>query len=275
MMRKFILFSLACVLLTACSIPNFRSEKVNQSVEKQNDHDEEVELKQLPPADIMIASIGDSLTQGVGDETNKGGYQSILATRLEEEKRIKDISMAHYGKRGLTSEGLVEKLHQSSMVNLVKQADVVIVTIGGNDVMDIVKKNYKHLQLAQFEKGMKQYEKNVNEILAIIRKNNPKGDIYLVGLYNPFDKWLNSVDEFNDIMIKWNEKSKNIASKHKGVYFVEISPIFSSKKENLIYEEDYFHPNTKGYEKMGNAIYEALKQNTILRMQQQAMKSNS
>ncbi|MEH6942613.1 DUF459 domain-containing protein [Bacillus sp. JJ722] len=274
MVKKVILFSLACVLLTACSIPNFRSEKVNQLNESQNKHDEEVELKQLPPADITIASIGDSLTQGVGDDTEKGGYQSILSTRLETEKRIKDISMAHYGKRGLTSEGLVKQLKKTSMVNLVKQADVVIVTIGGNDVMNIVKRNYKHLQIPHFEKGMVKYGKNLNEIISIIRQNNPKGDIYLVGLYNPFTKWLNSIEEFNDIMVEWNSKSKAIANKHEGVYFVEISPIFASEKDNLIYEEDYFHPNTKGYEKMGDAIYEALKQNTILRMQQQAMKNS-
>lgn len=273
MVKKIFLLSLTCILLSACSISNLRSEKTSQPIEKQTGEQKEVAFQALPPADIAIASVGDSLTQGVGDDTNKGGYQAVLATQLENEQRVKDISMAHYGKRGLTSDGLIKQLEKDSIEKMISQADVVIVTIGGNDVMNIVKRNYRHLQLPQFEKGMVTYEKNIKEIISHIRKMNPNGDIYLVGLYNPFTKWLDSIDEFNDIMVEWNQRTKAIASKEKGIYFVEISPIFSGQKENLIYEEDYFHPNSKGYEKMGNAIYESIKQNTILRMQQEKMRT--
>ncbi|MGM9925134.1 MAG: GDSL-type esterase/lipase family protein [Bacillus sp. (in: firmicutes)] len=276
MVKKFILFSLVCLFLTACSMPDFSAIKANQSqdAEKESKTEPEFVFDSFIPADITIASIGDSLTQGVGDDTDKGGYQFVLTEHLEKEKQIKDISMAHYGKRGLTSKGLIKQLQKNNVKNLVKQADVVIVTIGGNDVMSIVKQNYTHLQRPQFEKGMEQYEANLTEIISLIRDENPKGDIYLVGLYNPFTRWLNSIDEFDDIMVEWNNKTKAMTQTQKGVYFVEISPYFSSVEENLIYEEDSFHPNTKGYEKMGEAIYAEVKKNTLPRLQQQAVVEN-
>lgn len=252
MIKKTILPSLFFILITGCSLP------VNDS--KQ--------YEEISPVNINIAAIGDSLTKGVGDLTNKGGYQPILTTELENEKIIKDINISQYGKKGLSSAGLVKKVNDGTIPPIIDEADVVIITIGGNDVMNIAKKNYRRLEVDQFEAGIVQYEKNVRKIIKEIKTSNKKADIYIVGIYNPFEKWLSSIDEFDEIMVEWNNKSKSIANSLNHVYYVEISDIFQNGDENLIYDEDYFHPNSRGYELMGKAIFQEVKKNTISQLEQ-------
>jgi hypothetical protein len=48
--------------------------------------------------DIKIVSIGDSLTQGVGDETENGGYVGILDHTFEDQNL--NITIENFGKKG-------------------------------------------------------------------------------------------------------------------------------------------------------------------------------
>lgn len=280
MIKKAILLSLICVLLSSCSLSNLRTVQTShkaQNVESDQQSNTEQEdsqqmIEDFTPADLKIATIGDSLTKGIGDHTVDGGYQSTLSLHLEKDQKIKDISISHDGKKGLTSKGLAKKIENEDVMNVLRQANVIVITIGGNDVMKVVRQNFKHVKTLHFKLGMDEYEKNVRKILTSIRENNKDADIYLIGLYNPFDKWFGDIKEFDDIMVEWNERSENITKSYKDVYFVEISKFFMNREENLIYEEDYFHPNTKGYELMGNAVYEELQKHTISPITQQAKK---
>ena len=213
--------------------------------------------------DLSVASIGDSLTKGVGDETDKGGYTSFLLDRLEEAEGIDEIEFTHYGKRGLSTEGLLGKLENNTLTPVIENADVIIITIGGNDVMNIAKENYRSLKMEQFTDGIKEYEKNLHAIIRAAREINPDADMYFVGLYNPWRQWFADIKEFGRIMELWNENTGQTAGLYDDVYFVEISPLFEEGDDNLIFEEDYFHPNTKGYQLMGEAVYEAIQKNSL------------
>src|SRR5690625_298324 len=48
--------------------------------------------------ELKIVAIGDSLTQGVGDITNQGGYVGILDQTINESNSI--VQFENYGKRG-------------------------------------------------------------------------------------------------------------------------------------------------------------------------------
>ena len=69
-------------------------------------------------------------------------------------------------------------------------------------------------------------------------------------------------------MVSWNERSEEITASYEKVYFVDVAPLFLNEPENLIYEEDYFHPNIKGYEIMGDAIFESIQEHTISKLQE-------
>ena len=270
MARKWLGMLLALFVLTGCSLalPERLTTKEPDGPETPQKAEEEAveqEKEQEEPAefDLSIASIGDSLTKGVGDETEKGGYTSYLLDRLEEEEGIDEIEFTHYGKRGLSTEGLLGKLENNTVTPIIENADVIIITIGGNDVMNIAKENYRSLKMEQFTDGIEEYEKNLHAIIRKTREINPDADVYFVGLYNPWRQWFADIEEFGRIMELWNENTQEAAGEYEGVYFVEISPLFEGGDDNLIFEEDYFHPNTKGYQLMGEAVYEAIQKHSL------------
>lgn len=258
---------LVSIVLGACSFERSITVQTTEEMAHSTDKEENI-IFDFNESHVNIASIGDSLTKGVGDITENGGYLPFLLQDLEAESSIKDVTINDYGKKGLSSAGLVKNVQKEAVQKLISSADIVIITIGGNDVMNIAKKNYSHLKMNYFEEGIQTYEKNVKKVFDLIRTYNEEADVYLVGLYNPFSKWFQDIKEFNEIMVSWNERSKEITQHYKDVYFVDIAPLFSEENENLIYEGDFFHPNSKGYEIMGSAIFECIQENTISHLQE-------
>ena len=296
MLKKAIFLAIICCFLSACSFYRVdnekristKSERVEEQVEVNNGEEEIEEepftgadtfpgnkfmthqplyLEDEQTADIRITMIGDSLTEGVGDQTNNGGYRYFLSEKLLEEPSINQIHFGAFGKNGWTSAGLKKRMKEVQIIESIQNADIIIITIGGNDVMNVVKKNFLHLQVSDFYKAMDKYEANIKKIIDDMKSYNEDVDIYLVGIYNPFQLLLSDIQEFDILMDEWNRRSNQVIAQYNQVYFVEIWEIFENHNENLIFEEDYFHPNTRGYERMGEEIYKSVKANTISRDQ--------
>ncbi|WP_102274872.1 SGNH/GDSL hydrolase family protein [Cytobacillus massiliigabonensis] len=256
-MRKIMPFILLSLLFLASCNPNsVIKEKLNQHKEvalmiKENVPEEFI------PQDIKIVSVGDSLTQGVGDTTKRGGYVPYLEALLEKDKSINDALFDNFGIRGNRSDQLLKKLASSEVREAVKEADYVIVTIGGNDVMKVVRENFSNLNLKVFSAQRRIYEDNLHGALTAVRNENPNSKIILVGLYNPFFKWFADVREINVIIEEWNHASKNVLMEYPNTYFVEIADLFYDEGEEILHT-DYFHPNDHGYELIANRIFDKI-----------------
>ena len=189
-MKKVIVLAIICCFLSACSFYRVDNEKrlsgnterAEEQVEIHNgeeEHEEEpfsgtdtfsesvntlqqqLYLEGEQAIDFRITMIGDSLTEGVGDQTNNGGYRYFLSKELLEESGIDQVQFGAFGKNGLTSAGLKKRLKEEQIIESVQNADIVIITIGGNDVMNVVKKNFMNLQVGDFYKAMDKYEANI------------------------------------------------------------------------------------------------------------------
>lgn len=238
------------------------SQIQNQKLDQIQLRESSLENKAPIPIDFIsqpfqIVSVGDSLTQGVGDSTNRGGYVPYLKEYLEKEKGITEAEIINYGVKGNRTSQLISKLKTDEVKDSLTTADMVLITIGGNDVMKVVKENFSTLELELFETEKKQFEKNLRTIIELIREVNPSGTIVLIGLYNPFYEWFPDVEEMDIIMQNWNMTSRTILTDYERAYFVDIADIFQESEENLLYT-DYFHPNDLGYEKIAVRIYETL-----------------
>src|SRR5690606_1173010 len=64
--------------------------------------------------DLQIVTLGDSLTEGVGDDTNKGGYVGILEHNLTHDEYVVEIH--NFAKRGSRSTHLINKLKEDKVV---------------------------------------------------------------------------------------------------------------------------------------------------------------
>ena len=210
------------------------------------------------PQKLTIVSAGDSLTQGVGDSTNSGGYIPYLKSKLEGLRNIQEATFYNFGVRGNRTDQLLKRIKTKEVRNKIKQADLVMITIGGNDVMRVFREHLTDLKLQEFVRARKQYQKNLNEIMLTVREENPHAGVVLVGLYNPFIKWFSDIKELQEIVANWNTASKEVLDQYPQTLFIPISDIFENKEEDLLYK-DYFHPNDKGYELIADRLFEQLK----------------
>ncbi|AUJ24929.1 MULTISPECIES: SGNH/GDSL hydrolase family protein [Virgibacillus] len=203
-----------------------------------------------------ITAIGDSLTQGVGDETKQGGYVGALEQIMTQANT--EASFDNFGVRGNRSDQLLKRLQQDDIIASIKQADIVFITIGANDVMRVLKENITNLQMEAFEKARVDYEKRLHKILTNIRTVNADTKIYLLGFYNPFGQYFKDIKELKLIADNWNKTGKEIITTYENSSFIPISDLFSNTDENL-FAEDNFHPNQLGYERIAERIFEVLK----------------
>ena len=102
------------------------------------------------PKNIHVIGLGDSLTQGVGDELKKEGYFGRVTDKMDEWKGVKDVDAANLAKRGRRSDQLIDKLEEPEVQSAVKRADLIFLTIGGNDIMKVVKSNLFNLKTEPF-----------------------------------------------------------------------------------------------------------------------------
>jgi lysophospholipase L1-like esterase len=214
------------------------------------------------PQEITIISAGDSLTVGVGDSTKNGGYLPYLRTLLEEEKGIKEVDFYNFGVKGNRAPQLLKRLQKEGGQETLATADLVILTIGGNDIMKVVKDNISNLQLSVFDKERDTYINNLYQIMNTIIRVNPEAYIVLVGVYNPFSQWFSDIKELDQIVSDWNVASQRVVSNYANAYFVGIEDLFRNPTESLLYS-DNFHPNDKGYELIAERLNETLEERTL------------
>ena len=213
------------------------------------------EALQLFKKDTHIVAIGDSLTQGVGDETGNGGYVGIL-----EEKLVADnfnVSFDNFGKRGNRTDQLLNRLDNEEIIKSVEKADIVLITIGANDIMKIVKDNFMNLTIEPFREEQDPYGERLAQILARISSMNGEAKIYLLGFYNPFEPYFSDIEALNQIILGWNSESLQTVNQFEQVDFIPMHDIFNYTNEPVL-ADDNFHPNYEGYEMMAERVLEYL-----------------
>src|SRR5699024_6526628 len=89
-----------------------------------------------------ITTSGDSLRNGVGDETDNSGYVGLIEDNLENE-----IDIDNFGISGYRSDQLLKLIKEPDTQNSLKEADLVLMTIGANDMMKVFKRDFSHLKV--------------------------------------------------------------------------------------------------------------------------------
>lgn len=224
---------------------------------------------------VTYVAIGDSLTKGVGDSTNQGGFVPLLAQSLTNETGL-EFKAINYGVSGNTSSQILSRIREKKEIRKdLKQAQLLTITVGGNDLRKAILEDTSNLDLERFEKASKTYEKNLKQIIELARKDNPDLPVYVVGIYNPLYLNFPDLTELQTLVDQWNQRTEENLSAYQGVYFVPINDLLykgidgqSGVTENELgketvtndafYDEDSFHPNHTGYEIMKEAVLEKI-----------------
>jgi lysophospholipase L1-like esterase len=207
--------------------------------------------------DQKIVAIGDSLTEGVGDETENGGYVGILNHTFEDHNL--NVTVENFGKKGNRSDQLLKRLEKEDIASAIKEADIVLITIGANDIMNVLKSNFMNVTMEPFQEERVKYIERLTAIFNKINELNPDTQIYLIGFYNPFERHFGEIKELGMIIDNWNDAGKSLAEGYENVRYIPIKDLFSNSTVDLL-AEDEFHPNTNGYKRMAQRVLEYLKE---------------
>src|SRR5699024_8907435 len=155
-----------------------------------------------------VVAIGDSLTEGVGDETGNGGYVGIIESIVNEKKQV--ATFENFGKRGNRTDQMLERMEYPDIDSALQDADIILITIGANDIMKIVRENITNLKIDVFKKERENYEERLRKIFDGMVERNNHADIYLIGFYNPFKKYF-KIRELDTIVNEWNKTGEELA----------------------------------------------------------------
>jgi lysophospholipase L1-like esterase len=208
-------------------------------------------VEAFPDHETQIVAVGDSLTEGFGDTSKRGGYVGILDRTLNEERQIATIN--NFGKRGISSTQLLQQLNKEEVFTAIKDSNIILITIGANDLLQVVRENIADLQIEDFAPKQMEFGKNVTRIIEQIQEINSSSRIYLIGFYNPFDRYFSDIKELNMIVDSWNNTTRLISERYSNLTFIPTDDLFQDEEINLL-AEDNFHPNYIGYHRIAARV---------------------
>lgn len=209
------------------------------------------------PKPIKVVGLGDSLTEGIGDELKRSGYFGRVTEAMNDWAGVEEVHIDNLAKKGRRSDQLIKQLEDVDVQEEIKEADIILFTIGGNDIMKVVKRDLFKLKVEPFYKELTQFEKRLDEIFSILRSLNGSAVIIVGGLYNPFSIISAEPMELEQIMTDWNEVIEARTVLDGQSCFIPVNDLFYSN-ENMVYHTDFFHPNAKGYAEMADRYIEKI-----------------
>ncbi|WP_283678817.1 GDSL-type esterase/lipase family protein [Lentilactobacillus sp. Marseille-Q4993] len=201
-----------------------------------------VKHKANNPKRIDITAVGDSLTQGVGDPDDRGGYVYQINHKIKVNNPKLRVSSSNFGIAGETTNQINHRVETNSKLRAnLKQANVITVTTGGNDVIHFLKNNlFTSSQTKLNDKASafeNKYQQRITRLLTNIKKLNPDAEIFVFGIYNPVYVYLPQVKFISRMISDTNETSKSVINKMDHAHYVNISDKLSdgqyqSKKDH-------------------------------------------
>jgi lysophospholipase L1-like esterase len=199
---------------------------------------------------FAIVGIGDSLTLGTGSEKTKG-YLNQVKTYYE--KQNDDVVIVNHGVYGAQAHHLIKMFDDPDLKKDIEQADVLFMTLGGNDLVSVFNRNFTHLTVGDFTKGEERFKSDLRKIMSTIRLLNEDVPVYFIGFFNPVFETLGEVKEFDEIISSWNVSTKGLLEMYPNTTFISIQHLFE-EDTGLYLAEDLFHPNDEGYRRIGEEI---------------------
>ncbi len=232
----------------------------------------------------QIVFVGDSITAGYGLEgyspDNKltcDSFANILSRDFEKELPAQaEFSSWNEGRDGRTSAQLLELLQSGKLDDELKEADAVVVSIGGNDMLgiltSIIKSRKKPLDAiekvlsigADLDTALDGFEKNM-PLIADELNSRTDGQIFVQTLYDPLED--TGISMLNDLAAEKFERFNSIiaAASENGTKYklCDVFTAFKGKAKELTKIEDYdIHPNAEGHKVLAQVIGRELRAQT-------------
>ncbi|WP_228745179.1 GDSL-type esterase/lipase family protein [Paenibacillus sp. S150] len=243
---------------------------------------------------LKIMALGDSLAKGTGDDTGSGFVKRTVEGLTAEGSKAELIG--NMGINGLTTAGLQSKLQQEGVRYALRQSNVILVSIGGNDLFrgsDLLGEGSEGQQIASPDleipaegssgtgagaglstgaglpesaeditpesllAALPEAAERLNLILERISEINSEAQIFYMGLYNPFGDVSELLVPGNQAVTAWNNAAMDIINTHSNMTLVPTFDLFNRHLDKYL-SSDHFHPNGDGYQRISERIVQAV-----------------
>ena len=272
----------AAALLTAVCLSSCQMTEIP---EREVVHETEV-----PPAMLFL---GDSIAAGYGldgyapdDYYHCPSYSNILSERYSGELEGQcGHTMVNKAVSGYTSQDFIDQLRSGELDADLAGSDAVIVSIGGNDLLDIMLGLFQSLGVddkgsfnsdgldlfsaaslffsmdKDVDAALEQFDKNM-DIISGELLSRTEGQVYFQTLYNPLEYYteFSMVTDFSAEKI--GRLNSIIKSHSSGSYkVIDVAAKFSGKAEELTNISDLdIHPNAEGHKVIAETVDRAFRE---------------
>lgn len=206
------------------------------------------------PSEIHVALLGDSLAHGVGDEAGKG-----IAGRIEPELRSRGVAAIHttnLGKNGATTRDLVARLADPATRAVLGRADAIVLSIGANDVRpQLLGEEPLRSPVVLVDEVLR----NLDTIVAELRRINPGAQILILGAYTPVP-YARAAVLLEPIIAIWDASIMARYADDPRTTLVRMSDIVD--RPERLSRLDSFHPGGEAYQEAARRIAELLAKST-------------
>lgn len=260
---------LAC--LSSCEMTEIPSREVSYSID-------------APPKMLFL---GDSIAAGYGLEGYTAGdlyscpsYANLLKVKYDSELGDKcGHEMVNRAVSGDTSADLIELIRSGELDNDLKDSDAVVISVGGNDLLDIMLSFLSSLGITEkgtfdsgsfdlfsaasgflsmnddVDKALEQFGTNIRIISDELSKRTD-GKVFVQTLYDPLEHFSNfkKVTDFSEKKIgRLNEIISDNAAERYTV--IDVAADFKGKADELTNIAGFdIHPNAEGHKVIADDV---------------------
>ncbi|QBP40338.1 SGNH/GDSL hydrolase family protein [Paenisporosarcina antarctica] len=227
---------------------------------------------------VSYLALGDSIAAGQTPMSEiDTGYSDLIAQEIARNQPLafysKDLSFP-----GFTTADVLERVQSKEAEQLIKNANVITISAGANDLLRLIQANDKSgslsFQQIPVDFSLNTVRKNMLTMLTDLKKIAPKAEIYVMGYYFAYPHARESqkfgtakqLDRLNDILAK--------VSKKAGVNFVSVDAAFGNNAIDKVPNAADVHPNAVGYRAMANSFFNVYSKGSMQVMKNEVPPAN-
>jgi lysophospholipase L1-like esterase len=267
MMNKkiiWIIFLLITVIFTAVFLggfiisinitsSNIDDESVQEEPLEGAVTDKEIKVDDSQEGDMFtILILGDSIGAGVGDDTGLGlgkGYGKLIEKDISRE-----IIVVNLAQPGAEISDMMKVLDDDETIRIISSADIVLISIGGNDVNHLMNSR-SQVSTINYEETLERYLVNLGKALVLINENNSDVQRAIIGLYNPYGDEVD--EETREMLLNWNYRTELLISSYPNSIYIPTHDLFKYNLDDYLTIDD-FHPSADGYNAIVERLYKVL-----------------